>query len=248
MTKVELTRAGDTATLHFATDGALNVLSSAVLGQIGEKVDLLAKDGHLRFLLLRGAGKAFFAGADISELIRFDEPRGEAISRHGHHVFDAIEQLRAVSFALLNGHAMGGGCELAMACDFRIAVRGAKLGLPECRLGLLPGWGGTARLPRLVGLARARRMLFSGEPVSADEALAIGLVDEVVESADAFDAAVERWTALLRNGAPAAIARIKKTLAHADETKQFGLSFACADAKEGMSAFLEKRPASWTTK
>ncbi|QOJ14215.1 MAG: enoyl-CoA hydratase/isomerase family protein [Planctomycetia bacterium] len=247
VTQVECERSSDTVTLSFSTDGALNVLSSAVLGAIGEKVEALGRDPRVRFVVFRGRGKAFIAGADITELVRFDETRGESLSKHGHHVFDALENLRPVTIAALNGHTMGGGCELAMACDFRIAVRGAKIGLPECRLGLLPGWGGTQRLIRLVGLSRAKRMMFSGEPIDADQALAVGLVDEVVAGPEDLDPALERWKTVLRNGSPAAIGRIKRAIAHRDETEQFGLCFACADAKEGMSAFLEKRAASWTS-
>lgn len=245
LTQVDCARQGDVATLQFTTEGGLNVLSSAVLGQLGERLEQLREDARLRFVLLRGSGKAFFAGADIAEMQHFDETRGEALSRHGHHVFDALEQLRPITIALLNGHTLGGGCELALACDFRIAARGIRIGLPEARLGLLPGWGGTLRLPRLVGPARARRLMFSGEQISAEEALQIGLVDDLADSPEQLDAAAQRWMELLRPAAPAAIARIKRALGQKDETKQFGLCFACADAREGMTAFLEKRPANW---
>ena len=247
LTQVELEQKGKVATIRFTTEGDVNIFSSRVLGELGTCVDRLAQDAAIRFVVLRGVGRTFLAGADINELAAYDEERAHALTTHGHHVVDAIEALPQVTIAALNGHALGGGCGLALACDFRILVANALIGQPEARLGLTTGWGGTKRLPKLVGSAHARRLLYSGQPPSADEALKIGLVDEVVPTADDLDDALRRWFEFLSGGSPAAIRRLKHAMLHGDEITQFGLSFSCSDAKEGMHAFLEKRPPSWST-
>ncbi len=245
-TKVETSREGNVVTIRFITDGGgVNILSSRVMGELGQAIERVAEERQTRFVVLRGTGKTFFAGADIAELSHFDEDSGYAFGQHGHHVFDAIEALPQVTFALLNGHALGGGCELAMACDFRIAVGAAKLGQPECRLGLIPGWGGTKRLPRLVGPALARKLLFSGEALAAEQALAAGLVDEVVPSPEQLDEALGRWVQSLSQGSPAAIGRIKRALLHDNELDQFSTCFNCSDAQAGLEAFLKKSPPPW---
>jgi enoyl-CoA hydratase len=208
-------------------------------------VEAVREDAGIRFVVVRGQGKTFAAGADIQQMSRFREDDGQIFSKHGHHVFDAIAALPQVTFAALNGHALGGGCEIALACDFRIAANGAKLGLPESRLGLLPGWGGTNRLARLIGPSQAKRLMFSGESISTEEALRIGLVDELVPAATDIDAALKRWFERMMPGSPAAIRRIKHAMQHGDEIRQFAMCFSCSDAKEGMTAFLEKRPAAW---
>jgi enoyl-CoA hydratase len=246
-TQVELTHDGPVATFTLSTPTGVNILSSSVLGALGQHVQRLAEDADTRFVVFRGQGKTFAAGADIAQMSHFDEGDGLGYSKNGHHVFDAIAALPQVTFAALNGHALGGGCELALACDFRIAAATAKLGQPESRLGLLPGWGGTLRLPRLVGPAVAKRLMFSGEQISAETALQIGLVDEVVESPEALDATLAKWFERMKPGSPAAIRRIKHAMLHNDEARQFGFCFSCSDAKEGMTAFLEKRPAAWMT-
>lgn len=245
-TQIELLREGSVATLLFSTETGVNVFSSGVIAALGMHVERIANDASIRFVVLRGAGKMFAAGADIAQMSNFREEDGQIFSKNGHHVFDAIENLPQVTFAALNGHALGGGCEVALACDFRIAVGAAKLGQPESRLGLVPGWGGTIRLPRLIGCANAKRLMFSGDSISADEALRIGLVDEVVPAATDLDAALKRWFERMAPGSPAAIRRIKHALLHRDEIRQFALCFSCSDAKEGLAAFLEKRPPAWT--
>lgn len=246
-TRIELTRDGDVATVRFVCDKGPAVFSSPVLGELGTIVGRLAEDSSVRFVVFRGQGKVFVAGADIREMVGMNEDQGYALSRHGQNVFDAVENLPQVTFAALNGHALGGGCELALACSFRLMVAGARIGLPECRLGLIPGWGGTRRLPRMVPLGWALRMLYSGETVTAEQAQQIGLVDEVVPAADDLDAALARWFALLKPGAPHAIIRIKRAILNDDEAHQFGTCFCCSDAREGMQAFLEKRTPSWAT-
>lgn len=244
-TRVELARDGNVATVRFIADKGPAVFSSAVLGELGTVVSRMRDDASIRFVVFRGEGKVFVAGADIKEMVGMNEDQGCTLSKHGRHVFDAVETLPQVTFAALNGHAMGGGCELALACSFRLAVAGAKIGLPECRLGLIPGWGGTKRLPRIVPLSWALRMLYSGEPVTAEQAQQIGLVDEVVPTAEALDAALACWFERLRAGAPHAIIRIKRAILNDDEMHQFGLCFSCSDAQEGMQAFIEKRTPPW---
>ncbi len=244
-TRVELERDGSVGSIYFRTDAGVPIFSSRVLGELGSLIDQVAEDGALRFVVFRGQEKVFLAGADIQQMSHFTEDQGEAFARHGHRVFDAIATLPQVTIAALNGHAMGGGCELALACDFRVMVASGRIGQPESRLGIIPGWGGTMRLPKLVGDAMARKLMFSGDTIPAEEAYRIGLVDEVVATHDELDAAIDRWFAELASGSPAAIARIKRALVHQTEIEQFASSFSCSDAKEGMSAFLEKRKPAW---
>ncbi len=245
-TRVELERDGQVAVVRFTTPSGINVICSELIGELGNAVEKLATCPDVRFVVFRGSGRTFLAGADIREMSRMDEDDARAFSRHGHHVFDAIEALPQVSIAAINGHAMGGGCELAMACDFRIMVAGAKIGQPEVKLGLIPGWGGTRRLPRLVGWARARRLMFTGEAIDAEAAERIGLVDQLVPDEAALDAALREWFARLATASPAAIKRLKRALATGDEVEQFSRCFGCSDAREGMQAFLEKRAPAWT--
>ncbi len=244
-TRVELIRDGNVATIQFSSEKGVNVISSAVIAAIGRLVEPIATDRSIRFVLFRAVGKTFLAGADIKEMSHYTPDEAEVLSKHGHHVLDAIEALPQATFAVINGAALGGGCELSMACDFRIASANARLGQPECLLGIIPGWGGTERLPRVVGPSVARRLLFSGEAISAEEALRIGLLDEVVPTPEALDEAVRRWIARLTPGGPAAIRRIKQSLLGTDETNRFAACFNDTEAREGMAAFIEKRKAPW---
>jgi enoyl-CoA hydratase len=236
---------GDALTITLVTEGGVNVLSSSVLGELGEAIKPIPENPSIRFVIIRGEGRAFVAGADIQEMSSFAEDDGLALSKHGNSVFNLLESLPKVTLALVNGHALGGGCELAMACDFRISTVSAKWGMPEARLGLIPGWGGTVRLQRLVGPTIAKRMMFTGDTISADEAKQIGLVDELVPTAEDLDAAAGRWMKQLSATSPNAVARIKRALLESEELEQFSLCFCCADSKEGMNAFLEKRPPNW---
>jgi enoyl-CoA hydratase len=244
-TQVVLTRQGELATIQFVPTAGVNIFSSRVIGDLGAAVEKLTGDTRLRFVVLRGHGKIFLAGADISEMQLFNEEQARSFGKLGHSVFNAIENLPQVTIAAMNGHALGGGCELAMACDFRLLVAGGKIGQPETRLGLIPGWGGTQRLTRYVPLGYARRLLFSGEQISAEEAHRIGLVDEVVPSAEEMDAALLRWYRLLGAASPMAIARCKQALQNHDEITEFAKCFSCSDAREGTTAFIEKRKPSW---
>lgn len=244
-THVELSKEDNVATVRFVSEKGPPVFSSSVLGELTTVVHELAEDSAIRFVVFRSSGKVFVAGADIKEMANINEDQGYSLSQHGQHVFNAVENLPQITFAAMNGHAMGGGCELALACSFRLMVSGAKIGQPEVRLGLIPGWGGTKRLPMIVPLGWALRMLYSGEVIKAEQAAEIGLVDEVVPSEEALDESLQRWFDLLKSGAPRAITRIKHAILNDDESHQFGLCFSCSDAKEGMQAFIAKRPPAW---
>jgi len=236
---------GPIATITLSSPTGVNILAPALIESLGEIVGKLQRERGLRVVALRGEGKTFAAGADIAQMSTFDEAQARRYSENGHRVFDAIEALPQVTIAGINGHALGGGCELALAFDVRIAVATAKLGQPESRLGLIPGWGGTIRLPKVVGLPTARRLMFTGDALSAEDAARIGLVDEVVPVATDLDAAIAKWAERLKPASPAAIARIKLALRSGDEKEQFAASFGCPDGKEGMAAFLGKRAANW---
>jgi enoyl-CoA hydratase len=246
-TEVRISKEGAVATIRFVPATGVNIFSSRVIGSLGTVVEKVAIDPHVRFVVFRGDGRVFLAGADISEMQHFTEDQGRAFAANGHDVFDRIEKLPQITMAAMNGHAMGGGCELAMACDFRLLAKDGRIGQPETRLGLIPGWGGTQRLTRYVGLGHARRLLFSGEAIAADEALRIGLVDEVVPKAEDLDAALQRWFKLLAPGSPAAITRVKRALLQLDEIEEFGKCFSADDAREGTAAFIAKRKPSWAT-
>lgn len=235
---------------------ALNALNAATLAELAQAVAQVAADGGARALLVTGAGdKAFVAGADISEMQALTADQARAFSEQGMRVMHALEALPVPVIALVQGYALGGGCELAMACDWIIAAERAVFGQPEVNLGIPPGFGGTQRLARLVGRARALELVTTARQVKAEEALAIGLVTEVVPGA----ALRERGMAVARSiaaKAPVAVRLAKQAvqrgqdldLAHACayETAAFALAFATTDQQEGMRAFLEKRAAKFS--
>jgi enoyl-CoA hydratase len=228
----------------------LNALNTPTWKDLRTAFEDARDDTAVRGVILTGAGKAFIAGADISELARVTAFEAEQSSRFGQGVLDLIEDLGKPVIAALNGFALGGGCETAMACTIRIAVETAKFGQPEVKLGLVPGGGGTQRLPRLVGKGRALQLILSGEMISAQEAYRIGLVNEIVPAADL----ITRAEAILNRIAANAPIAVKFALEAANkglETSQgegllleasyFGLCAATDDKKEGTTAFLEKR-------
>jgi len=233
----------------------LNALNGALLGELAEAVEDVAADDSVRVLLLTGAGpKAFAAGADIAEIAGMDRAVGGAYARRGQDVFRCMETMGKPVIAVIQGFALGGGCELAMACTLRIASENARFGQPEVKLGLTPGFGGSQRLPRLVGRGAAMKILLTGAIVPAAEALRIGLVDEVVP-ADALMARAEALAAEIAANAPIAL---RKTMDAVDrgldltleqglalEAGLFGECCATADKAEGTQAFLGKRPAVW---
>jgi enoyl-CoA hydratase/carnithine racemase len=230
----------------------LNALNASTWKDLRTAFEDARDDAAVRGVILTGAGdKAFIAGADISELAHATAIDAEQSSRTGQDVLDLIENLGKPVIAAINGFALGGGCETAMACTLRIAVEHAKLGQPEVKLGLLPGGGGTQRLPRLVGKGRALELILSAETISAQEAWRIGLVNEVVPAADLIARAQAILTTIASNAPVAvklALEAVNKGLnagqneGLALEAAYFGLCAGTEDKKEGTSAFLEKRP------
>lgn len=230
----------------------LNALNRTVLDELKICLELIQKDDSVRAVILTGAGeKAFAAGADIKELSVLDAVCGQKASRRGQSLFDFVENLGKPVIAAIRGFALGGGCELAMACTLRIASEDARLGQPEVKIGIIPGYGGSQRLPRLVGKGRAMEMILTGEPVTAEEAHRIGLVNHVVPAVELL-AAAEALARKMMANAPLAVRFSMEAVNHGMETPQaegefleaslFGLSCATEDMKEGTRAFLEKRP------
>jgi enoyl-CoA hydratase len=252
---IELSVADRVATVTISRPDKLNALNVAVFDDLTLIVDELRDRADIAGVILTGAGRAFVAGADIAEL----EPHGalaaKALARRGQLVFNRLESLPKPVIAAVNGFALGGGCELAMACHIRIASEAAKFGQPEVKLGLVPGYGGTQRLPRLVGKGRALQLLMTGEVIDAAEAFRIGLVNRVVPAADLMKAAQDMMGTMLAN-APMALAGCIELVnrgydvsmgdALAMEATAFGLLASSEDKREGTRAFLEKRPAKFT--
>ncbi len=240
--------------LTISSPKTLNALNSTILREIDDCVSNL--DASTRVLIITGDGeKAFVAGADISEMAHLDEAGGTQFGKLGAAVFRKIETLAIPVIAAVNGFALGGGCELAMACDIRICSNNAKFGQPEVGLGIIPGFSGTYRLAKLVGQGMAKEMIYTGRAIRADEALRIGLVNAVYEPGELLDRALEMADRMLKN-APLAIQYAKDCIAEsydlsaddaiAYENVMFGKCFASRDQKEGMAAFLEKRKATFT--
>ncbi len=229
---------------------SLNALNSELLDEIYEMFTQLGRDEGVRVVILTGEGRAFVAGADIAEMVNYNAAQGKDYSKRGMRAFRAIMNCPKPVIAAINGYALGGGCELAMSCDIRIASSKAKLGQPEVNLGVTPGFGGTQKLPRLVGPARAKELLFTGRMITAEEACRIGLVNKVVEPEELMDAAMELANEIKKK-APLALRYIKEAVnqsqevslaaGEAYESEVFGICFSTHDLKEGMSAFLEKR-------
>ena len=236
----------------------LNALSGAVIGELGDAFGRLAGDPAIRAAVLTGAGeKAFVAGADIRELAELSPFDARAFAERGQAVFRQLETCGKPSVAAVNGFALGGGLELAMACTVRFASDNAGLGQPEVKLGIIPGYGGTQRLPRLVGRGRALELLLAGDPIPAAEAFRIGLVNAVVPQAELLDYC-RAWLAKVLANGPLALGLVMDAvdtglgcgLAEGlrFEAAAFGVSAATQDGKEGTRAFLEKRRAAFTGK
>jgi enoyl-CoA hydratase len=246
---IELSYPEEFALLTIRRPEALNALSFALIQEIGQAIDQAAQSSA-RALIITGAGeRAFCAGADIKELQQRDLAAQRSGAEFGQAVFARLDRLSMASIALVNGFAFGGGCEIALACTFRLATRNAKFGLPEIKLGLIPGYGGTQRLPRVVGPARALELIMTGRTVAADEALAIGLVNRLVD-APALDAAIafarefSGYGLLAQQFAREAVQRAADTTLTEGlriEADLSTLAYRTADAEEGMQAFVEKR-------
>lgn len=244
---------GDLAVVIVDRQDKLNALNADVVAELGQVFSALRDDDKVRGILLTGAGeKAFVAGADIGELAKMDSVSGVGVSRAGQDVFRDIERFPKPVLAAVGGYALGGGCELALACHLRVASDNARFGLPEVGLGIIPGYGGTIRLARLVGLGRAVELTLTGEMIGADRALEIGLVSGVYPRAELLDKAKELLRKVTRNGPVAVRMALESIYRGLDTSTQealdyesslFGLLASTEDMKEGMSAFLEKRKA-----
>ncbi|MDQ3050292.1 MAG: enoyl-CoA hydratase-related protein [Bacteroidota bacterium] len=228
----------------------MNALNMNTIREIGAAVKAANNDALVRVIILTGSGtKAFVAGADISEFSSFSESEGAALAQHGHEVFNSIEQNDKPVIAAVNGFALGGGCELAMSCHLRIAATNARFGQPEVKLGLIPGYGGTQRLPMLIGKTKALELLLTADMLPADEAYRLGLVNYITEP----DALMEKCLEVagkIAQQAPMALSGIIRSVnacydkdvdGYKTEVSEFGKCFITEDFKEGTSAFLEKR-------
>jgi enoyl-CoA hydratase/carnithine racemase len=229
----------------------VNALSEAVMLDLDVIIDKLSDSSSLQVVIVTGAGeKAFVAGADIKEFPNLNAATGKEIVHRGQQIFAKLRKLKQPVIAAIHGFALGGGCELALACDIRIASEDARIGLPEVSLGIIPGYGGTQRLPRLIGSGQAMAIICSGEPIKAEEALRIGLVDKVVLTGDDLNEAIAMARKIMSR-APLAVQAAKKAIYHGLElTVDDGIkleadlfSELCAteDQKEGANAFLNKR-------
>lgn len=255
---VILEKKGNIATVIINRPKALNALNSETLKDIDTVLDNLENDKDVYAVILTGAGdKAFVAGADISEMKDLNEEQGRVFGTLGNNVFRRLENLNKPVIAAISGFALGGGCELAMACDIRIASEKAKFGQPEAGLGITPGFGGTQRLPRIVGESKAKELIYTGEIIRADEALRIGLVNKVVAPEVLLEEANIMANKIAAN-APIAVKLCKDAInrgmqvgmdeAIVIEAEDFGKCFSSEDQTEGMTAFMEKRTKNFQNK
>lgn len=246
------------ATVTINRPTKLNALNKATISDLSKAIKILGKNEDVRVIILTGSGeKAFVAGADISEFANYTIIEGAQLAAEGQEsLFDFIENLKKPVIAAVNGFALGGGLELAMACHFRVASDNAKMGLPEVSLGLIPGYGGTQRLPQLVGKGRAMEMIMTAGMLTAEEAKQYGLVNHVVPQAELLEFTKGIANKIIKN-APFAISKAIKSInanftdgknGFDTEIKSFGKCFGTQDFKEGTTAFLEKRKAEFTGK
>ena len=243
------------ATITFNRPKALNALNTALLEEFSQALDVVAADESIRVLILTGAGdKAFVAGADISELATCNPLTAKNFSQNGHAIFARLQALPIAVIAAVNGFALGGGTEIAIACDFIYASENAKFGQPEINLGVIPGFGGTQRLPRLIGANRAKELIFTGKMISAAEAEKIGLANKVVPADELMTEVMQTAREIASKG-KVSLRAAKQAINHGlntdlatgihIEVEGFGMCYGSADAKEGTAAFLEKRKANF---
>lgn len=242
------------ALVTISRPAAMNALNTDFFSEFNHFLDDLEPREDVKVLVITGEGKAFVAGADIAEMVHMNSDEGYAFSTFGQRTFDRLEQLNIPVIAAVNGYALGGGCELAMACDFRIASKLAKFGQPEINLGMIPGYAATQRLSRLTGVGNALYLILTADTISADDALRIGLVQKVTEPEMLMEEVMKMASKIARNGSLAAPtskriirAGISMDFQEASETEavEFGNQFDNNATKEGMKAFLEKRKPNW---
>ena len=257
MAFVEVSKQGHVGIVTMNRPETLNALSSAVFADLLKAFDVVENDEEIYVVVVTGAGRSFVAGADISEMATMNVVEGKNFGDLGNQAMLRLERMEKPTIAAINGFALGGGCELSMACDIRIASEKAKFGQPEVGLGITPGFSGTQRLPRRVGIGKAKELIFSGKMIKADEAKTIGLVNEVYAPEALMDAALEMARSFTKN-APIAVKYAKACIDRgmqmdlddgiALENEMLAMCYATADQKEGMTAFLEKRPAVFRNK
>lgn len=250
MAFVEVSKQGHVGIVTMNRPETLNALSSAVFADLLKAFDVVENDEEIYVVVVTGAGRSFVAGADISEMATMNVVEGKNFGDLGNQAMLRLERMEKPTIAAINGFALGGGCELSMACDIRIASEKAKFGQPEVGLGITPGFGGTQRLARLVGPGMAKQLIYTAKNIKADEALRIGLVNTVYPAQELLPAA-EKLAGTIAKNAPIAVRACKKAIndglqvdmdrAVTIEEKLFGSCFETADQKEGMGAFLEKR-------
>ena len=249
MAFVTLEKQGHVGVVTMNRPEALNALNEQVLRDLDAVLTQAEEDAELYVLVVTGAGRSFVAGADIGQMSGFSAVEGKAFGVYGNQVFAKLENLSKPTFAAVNGFALGGGCELAMACDIRLASEKAKFGQPETGLGITPGFGGTQRLPRIVGASRAMELILTAKTISAAQAREIGLVSEVYPPEELMDRALELANAIAANAqvavrqSKAAIRRGLQTdmaTGAAFESEAFGLCFSTQDQKDAMNAFVNK--------
>ncbi len=250
MAYVELTKQGHVGILTMNRPEALNALSNAVFQDLIKALDEVDRDDDIYVFVITGAGRAFIAGADISEMTTMNVAQGKALGDLGNSVYLRIEQMTKPSIAAINGFALGGGCELSLACDMRIASEKAKFGLPEVSLGVMPGFGGSQRLPRTVGIGNAMEIILTGKTIDAQEAKEIGLVNRVVSADALLDDALALANAIASQ-AQMSVRASKQAIrrgmqcdintAATYEALSFATLFNTEDQKDAMKAFMEKR-------
>ena len=250
MAFVKVEKQGHVGIMTISRPEALNALNSQVLTDLEAAIDQVERDQEIYAVILTGEGRSFVAGADIGEMKEFSAIDGKRFGVHGGQVFLKLENLSKPVIAAVNGFALGGGCELAMACDIRLASEKAKFGQPEVGLGITPGFGGTQRLPRIVGVSKAMELILTARVIGAAEAKAIGLVSEVYPPEELMGKAMEMANMICAN-AQIAVCQSKRCIrmgmqtdiatAAAFEAEAFGVTCGTEDKNEGMGAFLEKR-------
>ena len=250
MAFVNLEKQNHVGILTISRPEALNALNSQVLSDLDAVLDQVEADSDIYVVILTGEGRSFVAGADIGEMVNFSAIDGKRFGVHGGSVFLKLENLSKPVIAAVNGFALGGGCELAMACDIRLASEKAKFGQPEVGLGITPGFGGTQRLPRIVGVSKAMELILTAKVIGAAEAKAIGLVSEIYPPEELLPKAIEMANMICAN-AQIAVCESKRCIrmgmqtdiatGSAFEAEAFGVTCGTEDKNEGMTAFLEKR-------
>ena len=254
MALVNVTKEGAVATVTINRPDALNALNDEVLAELEKTITELDADREVLVVVVTGEGKAFVAGADIAAMAEMDGARAKAFAENGQRVFGALERAHFITIAAVNGFALGGGMELALACDMRFASEKAKMGQPEVGLGVTPGFGGTQRLPKLVGPGKAMFLLTTGKQIDGEKAYKIGLVNDVFEPEELLPKVKEIAAKIAQQG-PTSLAMVKKaahdglTLTVEEgcklEAELFAKCFESGEGNEGMKAFLEKRAPKW---